>query len=69
MKYMSIGHKVLVCIPQFERGRNLVAQYNGQTMTIANRVSVGKDVYYELVGAESEFGVPFGFLKEWLIAL
>lgn len=69
MKYMSIGHKVLVSIPQFEQGRNLVAKYHGQTLRIANRVAVGKDVYYELIGAESEYGIPYGFLKEWLIAL
>lgn len=72
MKYMSIGDKVLVSIPANEqRVHTPIAKYHGQEMQIANRVtrSNGLKVYYELVGAESQYGIPYGFVKEWLIQL
>lgn len=70
MNYMSIGHEVMVHIPESERKDcNPLAKYHGQKMKIADRKVGyrGKGVYYELVGAESEYGIPYGFIKEWLI--
>lgn len=72
MTYMSIGTKVLVHIPDDDKSvHREVARYHGQEMKIANRVSLrkGTAIYYELVGAESQYGVPYGFVKEWLIQL
>ena len=70
MKYLSIGHEVTVNIPLSERTTHKeVAKYQGQKMKIADRKSYrhGTQVYYELVGAESEYGIPYGFAREWLV--
>lgn len=72
MKYLSVGHKVLVHIPEAERRTQaFLTKYHEQEMTVANRVTRGKHrvPYYELVGAESEYGIPYAFLKAWLIEL
>lgn len=72
MNYMSVGQKVIVHIPPEDRMANKsLMQYHGQEMTIAKRVARMKKqkVYYELVGAESEYGIPYGFIKDWLIPL
>ena len=72
MKYMSIGDRVMVSIPLNERkAHSPIAKYHGQEMKIADRITRlnGQKVYYELVGAESEYGIPYAFIKEWLIQL
>lgn len=75
MKYLSVGHKVLVHIPEKDRSaHSSVAKYHGQEMTVANRKTIGRAgsdyVYYELVDAVSEpWGIPFSFIKEWLVQL
>ena len=69
MRYMQEGESVLVLIPPVDRQGNPVAKYHEQEMTIERRVSFGKassDVYYTLVGAKSDYGVEYGFRKEWL---
>lgn len=66
------GDKVIVNVPLHEQSvHTSAAKYNGQEMKIARRVAhfSGTRVYYELVGAESEYGVPYGFTKDWLIEL
>ena len=74
MRYMSVGDKVLVHIPAEDRiNHRCLMQYHEQTMKIADRRSIRRSknnyVYYELVGAESKYGIPYGFIKEWLIQL
>lgn len=72
MNYMSIGHKVLVHLPTEVRKQQPIGKYHGQEMVITNRVTVGhpNHVYYELGGAVSEpWGIPFAFIKEWLVQL
>ena len=72
MEYMSVGHKVMVAIPAEDRKTFAPqAQYHGQELKISNRVKIGKTdkVYYELVGAESKYGIPYAFIREWLIQL
>lgn len=72
MKYMSVGHKVLVHIPEEDQAaHSAVAKYHGQEMKIADRKCVrhSNNVYYTLVGAESEYGIPLSFIREWLIPL
>lgn len=72
MRYLSIGHKVMVHIPAAERQtQSAIAKYHEQEMVVANRVAVGKlrEPYYELVGAKSEWGIPYAFVKDWLIPL
>lgn len=69
MKYMSIGHLVIVSIPPEDLPNNPVARFNGEKMRIANRVQPKRATqpYYELVGAESRYGVPYAFIREWII--
>ena len=71
MKYMSIGRVVIVSIPPEDLPNNPVAIFQGQKMRIANRVmpSRATQPYYELVGAESRYGTPYGFLRDWLIPI
>ena len=66
------GDKVVVNVPLHEQKTHaLAAKYNGREMKIARRVAYfsGTRVYYELVGAESEYGIPYSFAKDWLIQL
>ena len=70
MRYLSIGHKVIVNIPVADRqAQKAIAKYHEQEMIVANRVAVGRlrDPYDELVGAASEWGIPYAFVKDWLI--
>lgn len=72
MKYMSVGDKVLVHIPEEDRvHHSCLMKYHGQEMKIADRKSLKRTtaVYYKLVGAESEYGIPYCFIREWLIQL
>ena len=69
---MKKGDTVLVNIPLHEQKVHaIVAKYNGQKMTISRRVSRlnGQTVYYELKEAQSEYGIPYSFAKDWLIQL
>lgn len=73
MKYMSVGHKVLVMIPDEDKQTHAaVVKYHGQEMKIADRKAINKRdnyVYYKLVGAESDYGIPYSFIRDWLIPL
>ena len=70
MKYMSIGDRVLVHIPEEDRvNHRCLMKYHGQEMKIADRKGIKTTAYYKLVGAESEYGIPYCFIKEWLIQL
>lgn len=69
---MKYGDKVLVHIPEDERKTHTsIAAYHGRTMIIRRRVTLARAqrVYYELYEAESEYGVPFGFVQEWLMPI
>lgn len=69
---MKKGDKVIVNVPLHEQKvHSSAAKYNGQEMTITRRVARlnGQTVYYELKGAESEYGIPFSFAKDWLIQI
>lgn len=72
MNYLNVGDKVLVFVPPEDRAVHAIAaRYNEQKMAVSRRVPVGRHrvPYYELKGAESEFGVPYGFVKDWLVEL
>lgn len=72
MKYLNVGDKVLVVIPLEERGTHLpIIKYNNREMIITRRKPIGRlrTPYYELEGAKSEYGIPYAFVKDWLIAL
>lgn len=69
MKYLSIGREVIVSIPPNEIEGNPIGKYDGMTMEIATRRTFNHSdkTYYELVGAVSKYGVPYGFIREWLL--
>ncbi len=45
-----------------------IRQYDRQTMKVSKKVKYknGTQCYFELKGAVSDYGIPFGFLQEWL---
>ena len=70
MKYLNVGDKVEVRIPQKDKADNpMLMQYNGQIMRITRRQPCGCALipYYELEGAVSPKGKPYAFVKEWII--
>lgn len=72
MKYLKAGDAVLVHIPDADKANHrAVVKYHGQEMTVSKRRMLRSttDIYYELEGAESEHGIPYGFAKDWLIPL
>lgn len=75
MRYLSVGHKVLVHIPEKEKEAHApIMKYQDKEMIVANRKSLGHAkttyVYYELVDAKSEhWEIPYGFIREWLIQI
>lgn len=72
MKYLNVGDKVLVAIPSEDRGTHFqLLKYNNKQMIITRRKPVGRlrTPYYELEGAKSEHGIPYAFVKEWLVEL
>lgn len=72
---MQAGDRVKVMIPLTETSASqAIRVFNGIETTIAHRFSRrhrsgGMLVTYYLDGCESERGVPFEFLHEWLIPL
>ena len=70
MKHLRIGTPVIVYIPIKDRAAHApIVKYHGEEMLIANRKGADKvdHAYYELLGAESDFGIPYAFVREWLI--
>lgn len=71
MNYIRKGTEVIVNIPEeYQQSYGLaVAKYQGQKMRVERCVHVGRQsqVYYELEDAVSDYCIPFGFLKEWLM--
>lgn len=71
MNYIRKGTEVIVNIPEeyLETYGHEVAKYQGQQMKVERCVHVRRQsqVYYELEDAVSDYCIPFGFLKEWLI--
>ena len=62
------GYMVMVVLPEDARTSNpMLVKYNGQEMKVTKKVIHGTRYYYELKGAESEMGVPYGFCTEWVI--
>ena len=63
------GHRVMVVLPEDARKANpMLTKYNGQEMKVVKKVLHGTRYYYELEGAESEYGIPYAFCTEWLIS-
>lgn len=64
---LGIGSKVMVNISDGTQTNDPAAKLNGQIFTTKRKVFVSATKWYwELEGATSKMGVPFGFLEEEL---
>lgn len=63
------GDRVLISLPPSEHTLQGSAlwHFEGMEATISRIKSVKSYTYYELDGAVSGYGIPFGFVKDWLI--
>lgn len=65
------GDPVVVHYPKGEKTNNPATKYNGEQFIVKRRRVIctrpANRVYYELYGAVSDMGVPYGFLEEELI--
>lgn len=71
---IKIGDLVEVRYPEHEQTNNPARKLNGQQFVVkrkkvieCNKNSIISRYYFELYGAESNMGVPFGFLEDELI--
>ena len=71
---MKKGEKVRVRIPKFDRKESGIfdnlRKYDGQVYRISKTGVVhgnaGTYRYYELEGVNTEWGMPYAFMEEWL---
>lgn len=72
-KIINVGDRVKVMVPNTDKfGSRDISQINGNTYTVSNivrtrRATGGNEATYELEGAKSSFGIPYTFVKDWLI--
>ena len=67
---LKIGDKVKVCIkPGEPTATPAVRKYNKAVSVISKVSYAGSSYYYELLGCESDFGIPFSFAEEWLMPM
>ena len=72
MTYLSMGDEVLVHIPDEDReAHSPVVKYHGERMVVSSKKLMrrGAYAYYYLAGAKSKYGVPYAFVKDWLIKI
>lgn len=65
------GSKVMVALPPKEGtlSNSPLRQFDGMSTTIRAVKHLKSYAYYELNGMVSKYGVPYAFLKEWLIEM
>ena len=77
MAHIQIGDVVLVHIPTFDKSNEMLRKFQGNELVVAKKVPIrgyraaisDSLFYYELYGAESEMGVRYAFLPDWIIKL
>jgi hypothetical protein len=69
-KYLNVGTDCVVNVPKMDvENFAILGKYNGQAMKVAKKVLLGNGLpYFELEGAVSDKGIPYAFVREWLIA-
>lgn len=71
-KYLNVGAECVVNVPKFEaESYAILGKYNGKLMTVVKKVPLGRNgiPYFELKDAVSDKGIPYAFVREWLIAV
>ena len=77
MTHIQMGDVVMVHLPTFDKSNSMLKKFQDQTFIIAKKVPVkgyrqsltDSLFYYELYGAVSDRGTPYGFLPDWIIKL
>ena len=71
MTYLKVGGVVMIALPPEDKRNNPVAEFEGEQTYITKRVLLKKTTvqYYELAGATSKYGIPYSFVREWLIPI
>lgn len=73
-----MGDLVMVVLPEpLDKSTKPVWKYHHERLVVKKKKPVcgyrshyaDSLFYYELYGAESKYGVPFGFLADWLVKL
>ena len=65
---LKIGEKVTLAIPFTDRsGSQELAAFNGHTFEVSSARSTKLGYIYELKGVKSKMGVPFSFVRDWLV--
>jgi len=73
MRYISLGSRVMVSFAPDDTTNDPAKQFDGLEYTVSavrymgSRGKHGR--YYHLYGCESEYGVPYAFLKDNLILI
>lgn len=72
-KRIKPGALVMVTYPMFEQTNNPARKLDGMEFTVKRRVNViqgrSEKWYWELYGAVSDKGVPYGFLDDELTVI
>lgn len=64
------GERVTLMIPNTDRsGSREIRKFNGNTFEISNSRQLKFGYIYELKGVVSKMGVPFSFVRDWLMPL
>lgn len=69
-KYLNVGTDCVVNVPKMDfENYAILGKYNGKAMKVTKKVLLGNGLpYFELEGAVSDKGIPYAFVREWLIA-
>lgn len=71
MNKTRIGDEVLVSLPKDEMIPENMLKFHGVIATVDKIRKVKRanitESYFELSGAVSDKGIPYGFMKEWLL--
>ena len=71
-KYLNVGNECVVRIPKEDAVNfGMLNKYDGEIMKVSRKKPLGSanTPYFELDGAVSDKGIPYAFIREWLIAL
>lgn len=69
-KYLNVGAECVVNVPKIDENYAVLGKFNGKAFTVVKKVPLGRNAvpYFELKGAVSDKGIPYAFVREWLIA-
>lgn len=67
----KVGDEVLINLPKDEMMPENMLKFHGATATVDKIRKIKRanitESYFELSGAVSDKGIPYGFMKEWLL--